>query len=121
MAKSQQPNIAPASGFSEERHEFEARTPSILAPAIEFETAGKFTVGQGGRVLIPADVRAAIGVKEGDVLVASMADGELRLMSIPTAVKRAQTMLRCEIPDEAPSAVDGMIAERRRENAMDLE
>jgi AbrB family looped-hinge helix DNA binding protein len=124
MAKPQRPKHPKTTGFSEDKQEFQSFTPAGNAPAgagakNTERVIGKFTVGHGGRVLIPADVRTELGVKEGDVLVASMVDGELRLMSMATAVKRAQAMIRAFIPEGGPSMVDELIAERRRENERD--
>ena len=79
----------------------------------------KLKVGPGGRVLIPAELRAALGVAEGDTLVATLEDGELRLMSVQTAVLRAQALVRRSIPVLTGSVVDELIADRRRENERD--
>jgi bifunctional DNA-binding transcriptional regulator/antitoxin component of YhaV-PrlF toxin-antitoxin module len=80
---------------------------------------GRLKVGPGGRVLIPADLRAALGVVEGDLLLAALEDGELRLMSTATAVKKAQALVRQYIRPGGPSLVDELIADRRAESARD--
>jgi antitoxin PrlF len=79
---------------------------------------GRLKVGPGGRVLIPSDMRAALGVAEGDYLLATLEDGELRLMSGATAVKRAQALVRATVAGQG-SLVDELLAERRAENARD--
>jgi antitoxin PrlF len=119
MAKSQRTQNTPLSGFFEDRHEFAGIAPAIHSPALDFQHAGNLTIGQGGRVLIPADIRSSMGVDEGDDLIASLADGELRLMSGATAIARAQAIVRLYVPEGSPSMVDELIAERRRENEMD--
>ena len=75
---------------------------------------GRLKIGPGGRVVIPADVRQALGVVEGDTLLATLVDGELRLQSPKLALRRAQAMVRAAIP-AGVSLVDDLLAERRRE------
>lgn len=42
----------------------------------------------GGRIVIPAASRAALGLKTGDTLIARIADGELRLTSRAAQIAR---------------------------------
>ena len=74
----------------------------------------KLQVRDGGRIILPADLRAALGVTEGDELLGEFADGELLLYSRDTAVKKAQALVRKYGP-EGVSLVDELIAERRAE------
>jgi len=74
----------------------------------------KVKLGPDGRVVVPAAFREALGLKEGDTLIASAGAGELKLMTIPAAVRRAQEMLRQFVP-EGVSLVDELIEDRRRE------
>jgi bifunctional DNA-binding transcriptional regulator/antitoxin component of YhaV-PrlF toxin-antitoxin module len=71
-------------------------------------------VKAAGRVLLPAELRATLGVREGDDLVGELRDGELRLMSRATALRRAQSLVRQHVP-AGTSLVDEMLAERRAE------
>jgi AbrB family looped-hinge helix DNA binding protein len=71
-------------------------------------------MGPDGRIMIPAEFREALGLKDGDTLLASLDDGELRLLTIPTAVRKAQSIIRQFVP-EGVSLVDELIADRRRE------
>lgn len=71
-------------------------------------------LGSGGRVVVPAEMRSAMGVSEGDILLAWVADGELRLLSQETAVRKAQEIVRRHVP-EGVSLVDELISERRDE------
>ena len=73
-------------------------------------------VKAAGRVLLPAELRATLGVREGDELVGELRDGELRLMSRATALRRAQSLVRLHVP-VGTSLVDEMLAERRAEAA----
>ena len=74
----------------------------------------KVKLGPDGRVVVPASFREALGLKEGDTLIASAESGELKFMTIPAAVRRAQKMLREFVP-EGVSLVDELIEDRRRE------
>lgn len=74
-------------------------------------------IGPGGRVVIPARFRKALGVDIGDDMVMELKDDELRLRSRRAAIKRVQAMVRKYIPDEKRSLADELIAERREEAA----
>ena len=76
-------------------------------------------LGAGGRVVIPASVREAMGIKEGDRLVVRFADGELKLMSKQLALQRAQEVVRKLVPPGV-SLADELIADRRREAAEEM-
>jgi AbrB family looped-hinge helix DNA binding protein len=70
---------------------------------------------EGGKLVIPAAMRRAMGVERGDtVVVELLPDGELRVRSLAAAVKRAQTLVRGFVRGEG-SPVDELIAERRAE------
>jgi AbrB family looped-hinge helix DNA binding protein len=74
-------------------------------------------LGPQGRLVIPADLRAELGVKPGDDLVAFVEDGRLIVQT------REQTMqeLWDMFADVEGSLVDDLIAERRREAALEDE
>ena len=115
-----------ARGFAEERQASFRPNPFIAPPAhfddAQAEGAGdRLRIGPGGRVVIPAEMRQAMGAAEGDTLLASLVDGELRLLSTKSAVMRAQAMVRQFIPPGGPSVVDELIADRRREQALEDE
>lgn len=74
----------------------------------------RIKLGPDGRIVIPAAFREALGLKEGEVLIAAMEDGELHLLTIPAAVRRARAIVRKYVP-EGVSLVDELIADRRRE------
>jgi bifunctional DNA-binding transcriptional regulator/antitoxin component of YhaV-PrlF toxin-antitoxin module len=73
------------------------------------------TVKEGGRVVLPAELRALLGVDEGGRLQGVFADGELRLVSQETAVRRAQHAVRALVPSGV-SLVDELLQERKAES-----
>ena len=49
-------------------------------------------LGGGGRIVIPAEYRKALGLRPGDDVWLSMEDGDVRLSTRARARKRARTM-----------------------------
>jgi AbrB family looped-hinge helix DNA binding protein len=78
------------------------------------QTRVRVEVKDGGRLLLPAELRSALGIREGDKLMAEVADGELRLLPQATAIKRAQEYVQRLVPADV-SLVDELITERRAE------
>ncbi len=72
------------------------------------------TIGPGGRVVIPAQYRAALAIKEGDAVFMRLDGEELRVVSDATEVQRVREMIAGYVP-ESESVVDELILERRRE------
>ena len=73
-----------------------------------------------GRVLIPVDVRADLGLSEGVSLSLRVQDGEIRLFDRSQALTRAQAIARkYKTPGE--SIVDQFISERRAEAQQDTQ
>jgi bifunctional DNA-binding transcriptional regulator/antitoxin component of YhaV-PrlF toxin-antitoxin module len=89
---------------------------SIHRAELQTKLRARLQIGAGGRVVIPAEMRAAMGVAEGDVLSGQVVDGELRLLSKEAAVRKAQELVRQYIP-EGVNLVDQLIEERRAEAA----
>ncbi len=73
-------------------------------------------MGDNGRVVIPAAYRKALGLAPGDEIILRLGDGEVRLMSRMTAIKRAQELVRRYNP-EGRNLVNELVAERRAEAA----
>jgi AbrB family looped-hinge helix DNA binding protein len=74
----------------------------------------KMRVGPEGQVVIPQTIRATLGLKEGDVLIPIVESGELHLLPLQAAVRRAQAIVRRFVP-EGVSLVDELLEDRRRE------
>lgn len=73
-------------------------------------------LAEGGRVVIPAELRKELGLCVGDTLLILVEDGELHIFTPRQGIKRAQEIVRRYVP-EGTSLVDELIAERRAEAA----
>ena len=70
----------------------------------------------GGRIALPADVRRAMGLAEGDTVYFDLDGDELRVRSARASVRRIQEQLRPYRPASG-NLSDELIAERRAEAA----
>lgn len=79
--------------------------------------AHRVVVGDRGRVVLPSEVRSALGLTPGTPLVLSTEpDGSLRLRPYGVIADEARGMFADLVPPGV-SVVDELIAERRREAA----
>lgn len=69
-------------------------------------------MSEGGRVVIPAQIRKALNIKEGDVVLWELREGEARLTTREARIKRAQEIVRHYVAP-GTSLVDELINERR--------
>lgn len=75
-------------------------------------------VDAAGRVVIPKEMREALGIAEGGELRLTVEDGELRGSTRLAAFLRLQRKLAALAPPEGEtSAVDELVADRRAEAA----
>jgi AbrB family looped-hinge helix DNA binding protein len=102
------PSIQPAATSSDVRAPI-ATDRDGLHPA-------RVRVEANGRVSIPAEFCRALGLNENEHVIVALEDDAIRLMSVPSAVKRAQAIVRRFVPPGV-SLVDELIAERRAEGA----
>lgn len=77
-------------------------------------------LGPKGRVLLPAEMRAAMGLEEGDVITGWLKDGELRMHSHLHGLRKIQTEA-ASMAKRTVYASDELIAERRAEAAKETE
>lgn len=69
----------------------------------------------GGRIVVPAEVRAALGLKKGDRVTVTLAEnGEVRLSTPMQVFQRLQELYRQHVPPGTDS-LDDFIAFRRAE------
>ena len=74
----------------------------------------KTIIREGGRLVIPAAYRKALGLKPGDEVLLTLEDGEIRVVGTRQAIARAQTLIRRYIP-EGRSLSEELIEGRREE------
>jgi AbrB family looped-hinge helix DNA binding protein len=91
-----------------------AGSPAVQLGAATPNGARRVYLGPQGEVVLPEDVRNALDLKAGDRLLVSVADDEVRLVTIPTMVRKVQAAVRKVIPEDV-SLVDELLEDRRRE------
>ncbi len=72
----------------------------------------RMRIGEKGRIVIPAAMREALGMKDGDMLDLVVVDGELRIATMRERLRRAQESVRRYVP-AGVSLADELSAERR--------
>ena len=70
----------------------------------------------GGKMALPADVRRALGIKDGDRVTLDIANGRLNIRTLEQVVRDMQTRVGRLVP-EGVSLVEELIADRRAEAA----
>lgn len=75
-------------------------------------------LGEGGRLVIPADYRKALGVDTGDELVLILEENSLRVLTPKEGIRRAQALVRSYIP-EGRRLSDELVEERRKESQVE--
>ena len=73
-------------------------------------------VDPAGRIVLPAAIRKALEIHDGDVLVMSVNDRSVRLHTVDAALERVRAIARRKRATDL-SIVDQFIAERRTEAA----
>lgn len=76
----------------------------------------KTKLGDGGRLVIPAKYRQALGLKPGDEVVLLLEEREIRIVSTRQAIKQAQALVRRYVPEDR-NLSEELIQERREEIA----
>ena len=69
---------------------------------------------EGGKLVIPASTRRAMGIARGDtVVVELLSDSELRVRPLASAIREAQEIVRRSVR-QGRSLADELMRERRR-------
>lgn len=108
----------PASkGFAEEQHPFGAGQEQLRSVSHT-----RLKIDSAGRVVIPAEMRAAMMVKPGDTVTGEVVDGEFRIVSPEVALKRVQVFAReWKANNPGVDLVEELIAARREEARLEDE
>lgn len=79
-------------------------------------SAIKGRIVEGGRVIVPAPYRKAMGLANGDAVLIELHGDELRIRPARSALRRLQDKVKAGGPSGG-SVADELIAERRAEAA----
>jgi AbrB family looped-hinge helix DNA binding protein len=96
-------------GFAEEPQSFDTEPAGLASVGYM-----RLKIGEAGRIVIPAEMRAAMMVQPGDTVAAEVINGELRIISPQVALREIQALAR-KHKRPGVSEVDEFIAERREE------
>jgi AbrB family looped-hinge helix DNA binding protein len=80
----------------------------------EMRSSMKLKLGADGEIVIPAAFRDRLGLKPGQTLFAVLENGEIHILPVSAAIRRAQAVVRRFVP-EGVSLVDELLEDRRRE------
>ena len=98
-------------GLSEEPRPFQHEEPALASVGYT-----SLRIDAAGRVVIPAEMRAAMMVKPGDTITAEVRDGEFRIVSPAVALGRVRAFARKSWAESHDiSVVDELIAQRRED------
>lgn len=100
--------VRKGSGFEEEPQSFQHETSLPSPPA-------KAVIGEGGRLVIPADMRKAMGIKPGDTVSLRLEEGALEVISPKMALEAVRKLAR-KLKEPGVSLVDEFLADRRDED-----
>ncbi len=74
----------------------------------------KTHIGEGGRMVVPAGFRKALGLQVGDEVILQLENDQMRLIPLRHAITLAQRKVR-QYVSEGTSLVDALIQNRRAE------
>lgn len=80
------------------------------------ENVVRTKVTQGGRIVIPAEMRRRLGIEVGEDVNIALDGESLTILTQKESIRRAQALVDKFVPKSA-SLVDELIEDRRREAA----
>lgn len=98
-------------GFEEESHSFDYEKRGSF-PSSTKSMSG--AIGEGGRLVIPAELRKLMEVSPGEGVALRVVDGVLHVVSATMAVKRAQAAA-AKLKKPGENVVDEFLADRLAE------
>jgi AbrB family looped-hinge helix DNA binding protein len=101
-----------AKGFEEEPQPFDYSTLSARSSSSSRTLSA--TVGEGGRLVIPAELRKLMELSPGEGVALRVVDGVLHVVSATMAVKRVQA-IATKLKKPGENVVDEFIADRLAE------
>jgi AbrB family looped-hinge helix DNA binding protein len=96
-------------GLAEEQQPFEHDDSGLAS--VEYT---RLKIDSAGRIVIPAEMRAAMMVRPGDTVTAEVVNGEFRIVSPEVVLRQIQTLAR-KHKQPGVDGVDEFIADRRKE------
>ena len=101
---------------------FEEDTQSVFSDGVDASPRKtsyfRARLADGGRLVIPSDLRKALELAIGDEVVMTVHDGVLEVVPQVRAIRRVQEDL-AQFKRPGPDIVDVFLKERRAENQMD--
>lgn len=86
----------------------------VYQPAPKKKTTLRVKLGQGGRIVLPAEFRHELGMEEGDTLFVHLREDGIEIQTPDANFKRIQESVRQYVP-EGVSLVDELFKMRREE------
>ena len=75
-------------------------------------------MSEGGRVVVPAEIRKAMDLHDGDIVYWELIDGEARLTTKLARLRRSQELIQSLCPNaRGMSVVEEFVADRHRDAA----
>lgn len=88
---------------------YESAFGAMKAPMLD-----RVKLGEGGRLVIPAAMREALGVKPGDDMALELEDGELKVKSYRSVIRELQAEFS-ELVPAGKGLIDEFLEQRREE------
>nr|CAA6813801.1 MAG: AbrB/MazE/SpoVT family DNA-binding domain-containing protein [uncultured Thiotrichaceae bacterium] len=70
------------------------------------------TIGKSGRLVIPATLRKALGLNEGDGVTIAVKEGHIEISPVAVSIKKAQDLVKKHLKPE-DDLVEMLFEERR--------